>query len=211
MRVFYGPESFSAFPYSNRNSNDSTQSGNAASKNGDGAKCMRTDRESKASANGAKNKPNKSEEHPKGKVASSSSSETKEALANALKANTSHQTKEFKNDISRESESKQNSGETLKDAQQWNQNGARNSKQPTPTQSSPNATSPAGTATSPGTFKSLKDRETTPMATATRLALFVLCTPFTPFPPIETLQQHTEVLYKSKHKVDFSFISFDIK
>lgn len=42
-----------------------------------------------------------------------------------------------------------------------------------------------------------------------RLALFCVCTPFTPFPSIDSLQK--ESIFKTKHKIDLAFTSFDAK
>lgn len=42
-----------------------------------------------------------------------------------------------------------------------------------------------------------------------RLALFCVCTPFTPFPSIDSLQK--ESIFKTKHKIDLAFTTFDAK
>ena len=45
-----------------------------------------------------------------------------------------------------------------------------------------------------------------------RLALFAVCTPFTPFPSLHALQLHAHrVLFKSRHRVDLSFSAIDLR
>lgn len=45
-----------------------------------------------------------------------------------------------------------------------------------------------------------------------RLALFAVCTPFTPFPSLHALQLHAHrVLFKSRHRIDLCFSAIDLR